>query len=78
MPNYSIKDTNTDDIFEVSLKYSELESYLANNPHFKQVFVKFPATADPTRVGVKRPDDGFRDVLKEVKSHHKRNVINDW
>ena len=78
MPVYSIKDTETGNVFEVSLKFAELDSYLSDNPSYKQVFTKFPGIADPTRVGVKRPDDGFRDVLKEVKSHHKRNVINDW
>ena len=78
MPIYSIKNTETDQVFEVSLKFADLECYLSENPTYKQVFTKFPGVADPTRVGVKRPDDGFRDVLKEVKSHHKRNVINDW
>lgn len=78
MPVYSIKNTETDQVFEVSLKFAELDDYLSENPTYKQVFTKFPGVADPTRVGVKKPDNGFRDVLKEVKSHHKRNVINDW
>lgn len=78
MSLYSIKDTETDEVFEVSLKSSELENYLSENPSFKQVFTKFPGVVDPTRLGIKKPDDGFRDVLKTVKSHHKRNIINDW
>jgi hypothetical protein len=78
MPIYSIKNTSTDEIFEINIKYIELDGYLTENPTFKQIFNKFPGVADPTRLGMKKPDEGFRDVLKEVKSHHKHNNINTW
>jgi hypothetical protein len=78
MPIYSIKDTTNDKIFEVNVKFAELDDYLSANPTFKQVFNKFPGVADPTRIGKKKPDDGFRDVLREVQNHHKRDNINTW
>jgi hypothetical protein len=78
LPLYSIKDTSTDDVFEVNLRFSELDGYLSNNPNYKQVFTKFPGVVDPTRLGRKKPDDGFKDVLREVKNHHKRDNINTW
>ena len=78
MPVYSILNKETNETFEVNMKFIELEAYLSNNPTHKQVFTRFPGVADPTRMGIQRPDDGFRDVLKEIKSHHKKNVINDW
>ena len=78
MPIYSIKNNETDEIFEMNVKFSELEAYLSDNPTHKQVFTRFPGVVDPTRAGKKKPDDGFRDVLREVKSHHKKNVINTW
>lgn len=78
MPIYSILNTETDDIFEVNLKFNDLESYLYDNPSFKQVFTKFPASGDPARLGKKKPDDGFRDVLREVGNVHKKNDINTW
>ena len=78
MPIYSAMDINTKEVFEVNMKFAEFEQYLKDNDDIKQVFTKFPAVGDSIRLGVRRPDDGFKDVLKTVKSHHKKNVINDW
>jgi hypothetical protein len=78
MPVYSFMNRETEEVFEVNMKFAELESYIQNNPQYKQVFVRFPGTADPVRLGLRKPDEGFRDVLKTVKSHHKRNEINSW
>ena len=69
---------DTDDVFEVNIKFTELEHYLKDNPNLIQVFNKFPGLGDPVRLGLRRPDDGFRDVLRNVKHHHKKNEINDW
>jgi len=78
MPIYSVMDTNTEEVFEVNMKFTDFEQYLKDKPHFKQVFTKFPATGDSVRLGMRRPDDGFRDVLKVVQGHHKKNEINSW
>lgn len=78
MPVYSIMNKDTEEVFEINIKYTDLENYLSENNHLKQVFTRFPGTGDPTRLGIRKPDDGFRDVLKTVKSHHRKNVINDW
>jgi hypothetical protein len=77
MPIYSVRDNTTNEEFEVNMKFSELESYLKENPHLQQIFNKFPALGDPVRLGLKKPDDGFRDVLKKAKIH-KHNTINDF
>jgi hypothetical protein len=77
MPIYSMRNNETLEEFEVTLKYSELEEYLKENPHIKQIFTKFPGMGDPVRLGLRRPDDGFRDVLKKAKIH-KHNTINDF
>lgn len=78
MPTYSFKDENTLEEFEKVMSNSERELFLEENPHIKQTFTKFPGVVDPARVGVKKPDDNFRDVLKNVKHHHKRDNINTW
>lgn len=78
MPIYSVMDTNTEEVFEVNMKFTELEKYLSENSHIKQIFTKFPALGDPMRLGIRKPEDGFRDVLKNVSSYHKKNVINTW
>jgi hypothetical protein len=77
MPIYSMRNNETLEEFEVTLKYSELGEYLKENPHIQQIFTKFPGMGDPVRLGVRKPDDGFRDVLKKAKIH-KHNTINDF
>lgn len=72
-----MRNNETLEEFEVTLKYSELEEYLKENPHIQQIFTKFPGMGDPVRLGLRRPDDGFRDVLKKAKIH-KHNTINDF
>jgi hypothetical protein len=72
-----MKNIETEEEFEVNMKYSDLQEYLTNNRQIKQVFKKFPATGDSIRLGVRRVDDNFRDVLKKAKVH-KHNTINDF
>lgn len=76
MPVYSMRNIDSDEEFEVNLKYSDLENYLDENPHIKQIFTRFPGTVDSVRIGIRKPDEGFRDALREVKRNHKRNTIN--
>ncbi len=78
MPIYSMRNNRTQEEFEVTLKYSELEIYLKENSDIQQIFTKFPGTGDSVRLGIRKPDDNFRDVLKNVKHHHKKDSINTW
>lgn len=75
MPVYSIRNNETDDLFEVTMKYSELTEYLDQNPHLQQVFTKFPGVVDPVRIGMRKTDNSFRDVLSKAKSAHKHSTI---
>jgi hypothetical protein len=78
MPIYSMRNDNTQEEFEVVLKYSELAGYLEDNSHITQIFNKFPGFGDPVRLGIRKPDDGFRDVLRNVRHHHKKDSINTF
>jgi hypothetical protein len=78
MPIYSVMDTTTEEVLEVNMKFTEFEQYLKDNSQFKQVFTKFPALGDPVRLGRRKPDDSFRDVLRNVKHHHKKDSINTF
>ena len=76
MPVYSMKNIETDEVFEVTMSNAAREAYLIENPQIKQVFLKFPGYVDPVTVGVKRIDDNFRDVLKKAQSAHYGSTIN--
>ena len=78
MPIYSAMNKDTDEVFEVNMKFAEFEQYLTDNTNITQVFTKFPALGDSVRLGMRKPDDGFRDVLRNVKHHHKKDSINTW
>ena len=83
MPTYSFRNTETNEEFESIMSMAERESYLQNNPHIKQTIKKAPEIGDSVRLGIRKPDDGFRDVLKNVKHHHggsrtTKNTINDF
>lgn len=78
MPSYTFENTETSEIFEEQMSNAQREEFLEENPHIKQIFLKFPGVVDPGRLGLRKPDANFRDVLKNVKSHHKKNNINDW
>jgi hypothetical protein len=73
-----MQNKETQEEFEVTLRYSELEEYLKDNPNIKQIFTKFPAMGDSVRLGLRKPDDGFRDVLRNVQHHHKKDSINTF
>jgi hypothetical protein len=73
-----MRNNETQEEFEVTLKYSELEQYLKDNINIQQIFNKFPGFGDPVRLGIRKPDDGFRDVLKNVRHHHKKDSINTF
>ena len=79
MANYSFRDTKTNKEFEVDMPISQLDAYKAENPNLEQFISRAPALADPTRLGLHKPDAGFRDVLKRVKKASGRsNKINTW
>jgi hypothetical protein len=74
VPSYTFRDLNTDDIHTAIMSMSEREEYLKNNPHLQQVIHSAPAIGDSIRMGLKKPDDGFRDRLREIKKAHSRGI----
>jgi len=85
MPNYTFRNNETNETFDISMSISERDQYVLNNPHLTQLITGAPAIGDSVRLGVRKPDDNFRDVLREIKSHHPgqkigkiKNTINDF
>ena len=90
MPNYTFLDTTITDTtanrFDISMRISELDDYKLKNPHLKQLIVSAPSIGDAHRLGRIKPDEGFSDVLRNVKEHHPcsrqkdgaKNTINTW
>ena len=86
MPSYTFENTENGERFDKILSMAERQEYLEKNPNIKQLIVSPPAISDSVRLGLRKPDDSFRDVLKNVKKHHPgsikkdgtKNKINTW
>lgn len=77
MPIYNFINNETGEEFQDLMSIADKEKFLEENKHITQQ-LSAPAIADPTRVGLRKPDSGFRDVLKKIKSKHIRSNINTW
>ena len=79
MPTYIFRNKNTEEVFEKFMSISARDQYLAENPDIESV-IGAPAF-NYSSVDAK-PDAGFRDVLKEIRSKHDqrftRSTINTF
>ena len=80
MPTYSFRDKNTDETFDRLMTYSQKVEFLQENPHLESGILSAPGIGDPVRLGLKKPDQSFRDVLKHIKAKkaYTGNKINDF
>lgn len=78
MPTYEFKNLITGTIEEHALKISDYDKFKLDNPHLERHISESPGMSDPVRLGVKKPSQGFRDLLKSMKKAHRRSSINDF
>lgn len=76
LPEYLFLNKNTGEEWLEWMSISQRTKFLEDNPHIEQLVHGCPPmTSDPMRVQgttVSKPNDGFRDVLREVKKKHPR------
>lgn len=73
MPEYKFHNKETNEEWTEWMSISERTKFLADNPHIEQLVYGAPAVT--YRAGQRtKPDDGFRDVLREVKKKHGRRA----
>ena len=67
MPYYSFENTDTGEQYELDMKMSELDTYLAENKNIRQIFTRLNI-GDSVRLGIKKPPSDFsKYVLGRVK-----------
>jgi len=76
MPTYCFRNAYTEEVCEVVMRISELDAFKLNHPELELVINGAPGLSDPVRLGLKKPSDGFRDVLKKIKNNNPGNNIN--
>jgi hypothetical protein len=76
MPAYTLKDTNTEEQWDVVCTWDELQEVLKEMPHVKQM-LSTPKIVTGVGGLYSRVPNGFKDVLHRVKSGSaKSNSIN--
>lgn len=76
MPTYEFIDNNTQEVFTKRMSVSDMETYLAENDNIKINYSSAPALADSVRLGIRKPDQNFRDMLKHIsKRAGRRSTI---
>lgn len=75
MPTYIFRDKNTGEQFEKVMKISELDSFRAENPNLETV-IQSPMICDPVRVGARKQDSGFKEVLQKIHDRSPGSRLN--
>lgn len=79
MATYTFRNKETGEIEEHKFSVHKHQEFKDNNPHLEQVHLTVPALGDLVRMGMKGPDDGFREVMSKIseKVGSKRNSLRD-
>lgn len=78
MPTYLFHNTTTHEEWEEMMGISEAEKYLGLNPHIERRPNGAPVISEPMLQGMKKPDEGFRELLRNMKKHHRNSTVNTF
>lgn len=76
MPTYTFHNKDTGEIFDKLMSFSSRQEYLEQNPQL-EVIMGAPAMGDSVRLGVRRNDDGFREVLSKIGAANYKSNLTD-
>lgn len=76
MPTYIFRNKDTGEVFEKLMSWDSRQEYLEQNPTL-EVLMGAPAMGDSVRLGIRKNDDGFREVLSKISAaNYKSNLSN--
>ena len=79
MPTYTFRNSETEEVFDQFFtSFSKKDEFLEQNPHLQQIHTSGVGVCDPIRLGIRKPDDAFRDRLKDIKRSHRGSKINTF
>lgn len=78
MPTWSFRNKDTGEVFEQFFSsWRDKDEYLKNNDNVETI-IGAPAIVGGVS-GTRKPDEGFRDVLRNIKRRAGRNSkVNTW
>lgn len=76
MPTYTFKNIETGETFDKLMTWDDRQIFLEQNPTL-EVIIGAPAMGDSVRLGIRKSDDGFREVLSKISAaNYKSNLSN--
>jgi hypothetical protein len=72
MPTYRFLNNETGEEYEEFMTISALDDYLNNNKNVTQLVNGAPMISSGR--GMAKPEQGFRDLLKDIKRKHSRGI----
>lgn len=78
MPIYTFKNLDTGEIEEHTLRISEYDRFKEDNPRLERYIDGSPGMSDPVRLGLIKPSEGFREVLRNVQKGSPGSKINTF
>lgn len=75
MPIYTFVNKDTSEEYTLSMKISERDEYLEQNPHIEQLIVSAPAMLDAARLGITKVPSDFNNLMKKVKKANRGSTI---
>ena len=66
IPIYQYKNEETGEVTDKFMSISDMEQFEIDNPHMKKM-IQPVAFGDSMRMGVRKTDDNFNDLLKTIK-----------
>ena len=76
MPTYRFRNRETDEVFEKFMSISARETFLQENPNIETMLSGTPMIVDPVRIGVRKVDSGFKEVLQKIHSKTPGSQLN--
>ena len=74
MPEYTFRNTDTNEEVTLLMSYKEKETFLKNNPEAESVLSTLHVVSDVGYGGMKHTPE-FREVLQKVKHHHPKTTV---
>lgn len=70
MPNYTFEDTNTGDVYEMTMRIAERDEFVKDNPHMKQLITGAPMVVSGIGSGGVKPGGGLDEVFAKASEAH--------
>lgn len=78
MPTYIIRNNDTGEEVERFMRIAEMEDLLKCEPSLSLIHRKSAGIISGIAHGKNKPDDNFRDILRNIKKNNRRSTIDTY